>query len=77
MKVLTHRSRYIEPTIMPKFRAGSSSAAEATQTALITQSAEESSVMPKMPTFGPTKLKIIRPKIMLCPQPLEVGARKD
>jgi hypothetical protein len=62
VKVLTHRSRYIEPAVVPKLGAGSTSAAEATQTALITQSAEESSVMPKMPTFGPTKLKIIRPK---------------
>jgi hypothetical protein len=48
MKVLTHRSRYIEPAVVPKFGAGSTSAAEATQTASITQSAEEPTVMPKM-----------------------------
>jgi hypothetical protein len=36
MKVLTHRPRYIEPAVVPDFVAGSSSAAEATQTASIT-----------------------------------------
>jgi hypothetical protein len=32
VKVLTHRPRYIEPTVVPKFGVGSSSAAEATET---------------------------------------------
>jgi hypothetical protein len=40
VKILTHRPRYIEPAVVPKFGTGSSSAAEATQTALIAQSAE-------------------------------------
>jgi hypothetical protein len=31
MKVLTHRPRYIEPTVVPIFSAGTSSAAEAKQ----------------------------------------------
>jgi hypothetical protein len=47
IKVLTHRPRYIEPAVVLEFGAGSTLAAEATQTASITQSAEEPSVMPK------------------------------
>jgi hypothetical protein len=35
MKVLTHRPRYIEPTVVPKFGAGTSSAAEAKEAAPI------------------------------------------
>jgi hypothetical protein len=57
VKVLTHRPRYIEPAVVPELGAGSTSAAEATQTIPITQSAEEPSVMPKTPTVGPTKAK--------------------
>jgi hypothetical protein len=37
VKVLTHWSRYIEPVVVPELGAGSTSAAEATQTAPITQ----------------------------------------
>jgi hypothetical protein len=36
MKVLTHRPCYIEPAVVPEFGAGSTSAAEATQTSSIT-----------------------------------------
>jgi hypothetical protein len=36
VKVLTHRPRYIEPAVVPEFGVGSSSAAEAIETALIT-----------------------------------------
>jgi hypothetical protein len=57
VKVLTHRPRYIEPAVVPKLGTRSTSVAEATQTAPITQSAEEPFVMPKTPTFGPTKAK--------------------
>jgi hypothetical protein len=32
VKVLTHRPCYIEPAVVPEFGAGSSSAAEATET---------------------------------------------
>jgi hypothetical protein len=46
VKVLTHRPRYIEPVVVPKFGAGSSSI-EATQSASITKSTEEPTVMPK------------------------------
>jgi hypothetical protein len=57
MKVLTHRPRYIEPAVVPKFGEGASSTAEARQAAPIAQSVEEPTVMPKMPTVGPTKTK--------------------
>jgi hypothetical protein len=53
VKVLTHRLRYIEPVVVPGFGEGTSSAAEAKQTAPIVQSAEE----PKVPTVGPAKAK--------------------
>jgi hypothetical protein len=35
VKVLTHRSRYIEPVVVPEFGEGTSSAAEAKQAASI------------------------------------------
>jgi hypothetical protein len=54
VKVQTHRPRYIEPTVVPEFGVGSSSAVEAKQIALIVQSAEEPTVVPKVPTVGPT-----------------------
>jgi hypothetical protein len=57
MKVLTHRPRYIEPTVVPKFGAGTSSAAEAKEVAPIVQSTEEPIVVPKVPTFGPAKVR--------------------
>jgi hypothetical protein len=57
MKVLTHRPRYIEPAVVPEFGEGTSSAAEARQTAKIVQSAEELTVVPKVPTVGPAKDK--------------------
>jgi hypothetical protein len=57
VKVLTHRSRYIEPTVKPEFGEGTSSAAEAKQIVPIVQSAEEPTVVPKVPTVEPTKAK--------------------
>jgi hypothetical protein len=42
VKVLTHRPRYIEPDVVPE------------QTSPIVQSAEEPTVVPKVPTVGPT-----------------------
>jgi hypothetical protein len=54
VKVLTHRLRYIEPAVVPNFGVGSSSAAEAKQTAPIVPSAEEPTIVPNMPTVGPT-----------------------
>ena len=55
VKVLTHRSHYIEPAVVPEFDVGSSSAAEATETALIAQSTEEATVMPKVPIAEPAE----------------------
>jgi hypothetical protein len=57
VKVLTHRSRYIEPTVVPEFGEGTSSAAEAKQVAPTMQSAEEPIVVPKVPTVGPVEAK--------------------
>jgi hypothetical protein len=58
VKVLTHRSRYIEPAVVPEFGAGSTSAAEATQTASIIESVEEPTVMPKMHTVKAVEDKV-------------------
>jgi hypothetical protein len=57
VKVLTHQSHYIEPTVVPEFGVGSSSAAEAKQTVLIMQSAEDPTVVPKVPIVEPTLSK--------------------
>jgi hypothetical protein len=54
VKVLTYRSRYIEPVVVLEFGVGSSSAVEAKQTAPIVQSAGEPTVVSKVPTVGPT-----------------------
>ena len=58
VKVLTHRPRYIEPAVVPEFGAGSSSAAEATETTPIAQSTEEATVMPKVSIVEPVKDKV-------------------
>jgi hypothetical protein len=58
VKVLTHRPRYIEPAVVPEFGTGSTPAAEATQTASITQSAEELTVMPKTHTVKAVEDKV-------------------
>jgi hypothetical protein len=55
MKVLTHRSHYIEPAVIPEFGEGTSSAAEAKESVSIMQSAVESSVVPKMTMVEPAK----------------------
>jgi hypothetical protein len=62
MKVLTHRPRYIEPTVVPEFGEGTSSTAEATQVAPTMQSAEESIVVPKCLQSGQPKPRMIRPE---------------
>jgi hypothetical protein len=58
VKVLTHRPRYIEPAVVPTFGAGSSSAAEAIETAPIAQSIEEATVMPKVPIAESVEAKV-------------------
>jgi hypothetical protein len=55
IKVLTHRPRYIETTIVPKFGEQTSSAAEAEQATPATRSAEELTIVPKMPIVEPVK----------------------
>jgi hypothetical protein len=56
MKVLTHRSRYIEPAVVPKFGAGTSSA-EAKEAAPVVQSTEEPIVVSNVPTVGPAEVR--------------------
>jgi hypothetical protein len=58
MKVLTHRPRYIAPTVVPDFGAGSSSAAKAIQTASTVQGAEEPTVLPKTHIIEPVVDKV-------------------
>jgi hypothetical protein len=55
MKVLTHRSCYIEPAMIPEFGEGISSAAKAKETIPIMQSTVEPSVVPKITTIRPAK----------------------
>jgi hypothetical protein len=57
MKVLTHRPCYIEPAVVPRVGAGTSSAAEAKRAAPIVQSTEEPIVVPKVLTVGPVKAR--------------------
>jgi hypothetical protein len=57
MKVLTHQMRYIQPTVVPEFGERTSSTAEAKQAAPTVQSAEESIVVPKVPTVRPVEAK--------------------
>jgi hypothetical protein len=56
IKVLTHRPRYIETAILPKFGEGTSSAAEAEHAPAV-QSAEGSTVVPKVPIVGSAEAK--------------------
>jgi hypothetical protein len=57
VKVLTHRSRYIEPAVVPEFGEGTSSGAEARQAASIVQSTEEPIVVPKVSIVGSVEAK--------------------
>jgi hypothetical protein len=47
-KVLTHRSHYIEPVVIPEFDEGASSATRTKETAPPAQRTEELSIMPKL-----------------------------
>jgi hypothetical protein len=55
IKVLTHRPRYIETATVPKLGEGTSSTAEAEQTARAT-SREELTELPKVPASGPVEM---------------------
>jgi hypothetical protein len=58
IKVLTHRPRYIETAVVPEFGEGTSYAAEAEQDAPTVQSAEGSTVVPKVPIVGSVEAKV-------------------
>jgi hypothetical protein len=62
MKVLTHRPRYIEPSVVPEFGEEASSAAETRVTALIAQSTEEPVVKPKLPSVKLVETKADKDK---------------
>jgi hypothetical protein len=50
MKVLTHRSRYIEPAVIPEFGEGASSAAKGKEIVPPAQRTEDPATMPKLPS---------------------------
>jgi hypothetical protein len=62
LKVLTHRSRYIEPAVVPEFGGEASSAAESREPAPPTQKAEESAIMPKAPSVELVETKVNKDK---------------
>jgi hypothetical protein len=55
LKVLTHRPRYIEPAVIPKFDEGASSATKIEETAPPAQKTEEPAIMPKLPSVNPVE----------------------
>ena len=55
IKVLTHRPWYIETATVPKFGEETSSAAEAEQAVPAARSAEESTIVPKVPIVEPVE----------------------
>jgi hypothetical protein len=57
MKVLTHRSRYIEPAAIPEFGEGASSAVEK-ETIPPTQRTEEPTIMLKLPSVKLVETKV-------------------
>jgi hypothetical protein len=58
IKVLTHRPRYIETTIVSKFGEGTSSIVEAQEAAPAVRSAEESVTVPKVSATGSVEVLI-------------------
>jgi hypothetical protein len=56
IKVLTHRSRYIETTTVPKLGEGTSSTGEAEQATHVGWSTEESDAVPKVSAPGATEV---------------------
>jgi hypothetical protein len=63
MKVLTHRSCYIEPAVIPEFGKGTCSAAEAKETVPTAQSTKEPTIVPKVLIVKPVERNIEEPKI--------------
>jgi hypothetical protein len=62
MKVLTHRSRYIEPAVVPEFGGEASSATESRETVPPMQRTEEPAIMPKVPSVELVKTKVDKDK---------------
>jgi hypothetical protein len=62
MKVLTHRPRYIEPTVVPEFGGEASSAAETKETIPPVQRTEEPAIMPKAPSVELVETKADKDK---------------
>jgi hypothetical protein len=58
VKVLTHWPRYIDPTVVPEFGVGTSSATETKETILTAESTEEPAVMPKVLTVKLVETKV-------------------
>jgi hypothetical protein len=63
LKVLTHQPRYIEPAVVPEFGRETSSAAEPKEPIPSTQKAEESAIMPKVPSAELVGSKIDKDKV--------------
>jgi hypothetical protein len=62
MKVLTHRPRYIEPAVVPKFGGEASSAAELKEIVPPMQRTEEPAKMPKAPSVELVETKVDKDK---------------
>jgi hypothetical protein len=62
MKVLTHRTRYIEPAVVPEFGGEASSAAESRETVPPVQRTEEPAIMPKAPSVELVEMKVDKDK---------------
>jgi hypothetical protein len=62
MKVLTHRSHYIEPAVVPEFGGEASSAAESRETAPPMHRAEEPAIMSKAPSVELVEMKVDKDK---------------
>jgi hypothetical protein len=62
LKVLTHRSRYIEPAVVFEFGGEASSAAEPREPVPPTQKAEEPAIMPKAPSVELVEMKVDKDK---------------
>jgi hypothetical protein len=62
LKVLTHRPHYIEPTVVPEFGAGTSSAVERKENVPPMQRTEEPAIMPKEPSVELVGTKVDKDK---------------
>jgi hypothetical protein len=63
LKVLTHRSRYIEPAVVPEFGGETSSAAKQKEPIPSTRKAEDLATMLKVPSFELTESKADENKV--------------